>query len=129
MTATVLPDQGTHGHPGLSLNAAQSYLTTAADALDGWYARQTTATHTYVADGHEAIYFIDELLRELHRVRAGLVGEIRADEDERAVRVNRLLAQCRAERERCAAARREACGPTAEACPAGAGFIDAGGAW
>ncbi len=104
MTAPTTPGHGASAGPRLSLSAAQSYLTTAEDALDGWYARQTTAMHTYVADGHEAIYLVDELLRELHRVRAALVGEIRTDDDERAVRVDRLLAECCAERERRAGA-------------------------
>jgi hypothetical protein len=128
MTAPITPNQGTHAHPRLSLNGAQSYLTTAEDALDGWCARRTTKTHTYVEDGHEAIYFIDELLRELHRVRGALVDEIRVDEDERAVRVDRLLAQCRAERERRAVASREAPGLTGEASPVTSGTVDPGGA-
>jgi hypothetical protein len=83
----------------LSLTGAQSYLATAEDALNGWYARQTAEGRTYVAHGCEAIHFIDQLLGELHRVRSALVGEIRADEDERAARVDRLLAEIRADRE------------------------------
>jgi len=83
----------------LSLTGAQSYLATAEDALTGWYTRQTAQGRTYVADGYEAIHFIDQLLGELHRVRSALIGEIRADEHERAARVDRLLAQIRTDRE------------------------------
>jgi hypothetical protein len=107
MTASTTPPNNVLAQPRLSLDAAQSYLAAAKDALAGWYGRQTTATHTYVADGHNAIGSIDHLLRELHRVRAELVAEIRVDEDERAIRVDRLLAQCRAERESRAAGRHE----------------------
>jgi hypothetical protein len=68
------------------------------DALDGWYARRTDPGHTYVRDGHEVVRLIDAATRQLYHVRAVLGGEIRADEDERAVRVDRLLADRRAER-------------------------------
>jgi hypothetical protein len=118
MTAPVMPDPAAHGRPGLSLNGAQSYLTTAADALDGWYARQNTPTHNYVAEGHEAIHFIDQLLRELYRVRAALVGEIRTDEDERAERIDRLIARCRADREARATENHMPDTQTAKASPA-----------
>jgi hypothetical protein len=40
----------------LSLTGAQSYLATAEDALNGWYARQTAQGRMYVADGYEAIH-------------------------------------------------------------------------
>lgn len=82
----------------LRLNEARAHLVAAADAIDGWYARQTTPGHSYVADGHEAIRLIDAATRELHRVRAALIGEIRADEDERAVRVDRVITEFRARR-------------------------------
>ena len=80
----------------LSFTDAKSYLATAENALAGWYAHQTTKTSCYVADGHTVITSIDHLQRELHRIRAALIGEIRADEDERAVRVDRMLAESRA---------------------------------
>ncbi len=82
----------------LRLDEARAHLATAADTLDGWYARQTTDEHTYVGDGHETIRHIDAATRELDRVRAALVGEIRDDEDERAVRVDRMLAEFKARR-------------------------------
>ena len=79
----------------LSLHTAQSRLRNAERALDGWCARQTTA---YVSDGHAAIRFIDDLIRELHSVRAALITQIRIDEAERAARVDELLAAWRATR-------------------------------
>jgi hypothetical protein len=98
MSAQPMPCGGVAEGAQLSLTGAQCYLATAEDALDGWYARQTAQGRTSVADGHEAIYFIDQLLGELNRVRSALIGEIRADEDERAARVDRLLAEIRADR-------------------------------
>jgi hypothetical protein len=62
------------------------------------YARQTTELHTYVADGHEVIQLIDAAARELYRIRAALIGELRDDEDERAIRVDRMIAESRARR-------------------------------
>jgi hypothetical protein len=84
MSARAMPCGGVAEGTQLSLTGAQSYLASAEDALNGWYARRTADGRTYVADGHEAIRFIDQLLGELHRVRSALIGEIRADEDERA---------------------------------------------
>lgn len=99
MMASPTPANDVLAQSRLSLNAAQSCLTVAEGALAGWYGRQMTATRTYVADGHDAIDAIDHLLREMYGIRAALITEIRVDEDERAVLVDRLLAQCRAERE------------------------------
>lgn len=112
MTAPTTLNGGTGVRARLSLNDAQSYLTASARALDGWYARHTGEARSYVTDGHETISLIDELLRELHRVRALLIGEIRHDEDQRAVRVDRLLAECRAARQRRAGDGREPGVPT-----------------
>jgi hypothetical protein len=82
----------------LSFTNARNHLASAEAALDGWYARLTTTTGCYVADGHVVITSIDRLLRELHGIRGALIDEIRADEDERAVRVDRLLAESRTRR-------------------------------
>jgi hypothetical protein len=84
------------GKPGLArLDQARAYLVAAAEAIDGWSARQTGEGHSYVGDGHEAIRLIDAATGELYRVRADLVQMIRADDDERAVRVDRMLAEAR----------------------------------
>lgn len=49
--------------------------------------------------GHGAIKVIDEIVHELYQVREQLVGELRADEDIRAVRVDAMLAETGARRE------------------------------
>lgn len=49
--------------------------------------------------GHGAIEVIDEIVRDLHGLREQLVGELRSDEDIRAVRVDAMLAEARAKRE------------------------------
>lgn len=49
--------------------------------------------------GHEAIEAIDELTRQLHALRAQLVGELREDSDIRAARVDAMLARRRQERQ------------------------------
>jgi hypothetical protein len=82
----------------LRLDEARADLAAATDALAGWYARQTAPGHSYVSDGHETIRLIDTVVRELDRVRAALVGEIRAAEDERAARVDRMIAESQARR-------------------------------
>jgi hypothetical protein len=49
--------------------------------------------------GHEAIKSIDELTRQLYRLREQLTGELRQDEDVRADRVDAMLARRRQERQ------------------------------
>jgi hypothetical protein len=49
--------------------------------------------------GHGAVEVIDEIIRDLHALRGQLVGELRADDDARAVRVDAMLAESRARRE------------------------------
>ena len=45
--------------------------------------------------GHEAVKDIDQLIAQLHQVRAQLISELRQDEDIRAARVDKLLARTR----------------------------------
>lgn len=71
-------------------------MVAAAEVLNGWYARQTAKEHCYVGDGHDTIRLIDVATRELYRVRACLIEEIRADADERAARVDRMIAALQA---------------------------------
>jgi hypothetical protein len=75
----------------LRLGEVRTQLATADAALDGWYARQVHAGYPYVTDGHQAIRLIDAAIRGLYRVRDALISEIRADQDERAARVDRIL--------------------------------------
>jgi hypothetical protein len=51
-----------------------------------------------VKAGHDAIEAIDELIRDLHKLRGQLVTELRADEDMRAARVDAMLTEARARR-------------------------------
>jgi hypothetical protein len=48
--------------------------------------------------GYDAVKEIDQLTRQLYALRQQLVGELRADEDARAIRVDALLAEFRARR-------------------------------
>jgi hypothetical protein len=63
--------------------------------------------------GHGAIKVIDEIVRDLYGLREQLVGELRADEDIRAVRVDAMLAEGRARREAEAASAGPRCGSPA----------------
>lgn len=45
--------------------------------------------------GHDAVTEIDNLCRQLYRLREQLVGELRRDEDIRAARVDAMLARGR----------------------------------
>lgn len=49
--------------------------------------------------GHGAIEVIDEIVRDLYRLREQLVSELRTDEDVRAVRVDAMLAEARTRRD------------------------------
>lgn len=84
--------------PGrLRLDEARAHLAAPADALEGWYTRQTTKGHTTSGTGTR-LQLIDAATRELYRLRAALIGEIRVEEDERAARVDRMIAELRARR-------------------------------
>jgi hypothetical protein len=49
--------------------------------------------------GHGAIKVIDEIVRGLYRLREQLAGELRADQDARNVRVDRLVGEARTRQE------------------------------
>lgn len=51
-----------------------------------------------IRGGHAAIEAIDDLIRQLHALRAQLVGELRQDEDIRMERTGRMLANSRERR-------------------------------
>jgi hypothetical protein len=104
MSAGLTPSSCITEATPLSLTDARSDLAAAEDAPNGWYTPHIGDGQTYVADGHEAIRIIDELLRELHRLRSAVIGKIRADQDERAARVDRHLADIRTDREAATAA-------------------------
>jgi hypothetical protein len=52
-----------------------------------------------ITGGHQAVEAIDELTRQLHALRAQLVGELRQDEDIRSERVDRMLAESQENRD------------------------------
>ncbi|MEV4320957.1 hypothetical protein AB0J37_01860 [Microbispora rosea] len=58
-----------------------------------WAAKSGSGTRPYVAVGHDAVEHIDAAIAELRRARAALVGELRADEDERAARLDAARAR------------------------------------
>src|SRR6266540_5483812 len=78
-----------------SLDRATLRLSQAVGFLDEWHAQLTTETRSYVAAGHDALAAIDATVRALNDTPAVLVDEIRRDEDERAARVDELLARLR----------------------------------
>ena len=49
--------------------------------------------------GHGAVEVIDEIVRDLHRLRDRLIVELRTDEDVRGRRVDAMLAEERARRD------------------------------
>lgn len=85
-----------------ALKAAALALGLAIGAEDRFTGRVTTASGpegTYVAAGHLAVARIDEVSRALHEARQALIGEIRADADERITRVDAELTRYREERQ------------------------------
>jgi hypothetical protein len=52
-----------------------------------------------ITAGHRAVTAIDQMLRELHLLRARLIVELRQDEAARAARVDAMLEQARDRRE------------------------------
>jgi hypothetical protein len=54
---------------------------------------------TAIKGGQDAVGAIDDLARQLYRLREQLVGELRQDSDIRGQRIDRMLAESRARRE------------------------------
>jgi hypothetical protein len=52
-----------------------------------------------INDGHAALEVIDEIVRDLYRLRNQLISELRTDEDVRSHRVDAMLAETRARRD------------------------------
>lgn len=88
---------GTNLGPDL-YDAALSALRKHVDGLGGWLAiwearaQDGPDAHARRCANH-AMDAIDAMLRDLHAVRAQLTGEIRADDDATAARVDVLLAE------------------------------------
>lgn len=82
------------------IELAAAFVADAAGQLRLWAAKETDAVAgaSYVAAGHQAIREIDEAIHALHEARQALIGEIRVDDEERAIRVDLMLAGYRAAR-------------------------------
>jgi hypothetical protein len=76
-------------------------------ALERWAARDGSKADACARQAaNVAVDAIDGLLRELHQLRARLVGEIRESDDQAAVRVDELLARSPSRDDRGGGARR-----------------------
>ncbi|NJP27067.1 hypothetical protein FLW53_23285 [Microbispora sp. SCL1-1] len=73
-------------HTTLGAAVVQLHLALRDNTL--WAAKSGSGTRPYVAVGHDAVEHIDAAIAELRRARAALVSELRADEDERAARID-----------------------------------------
>ncbi|WP_067171122.1 hypothetical protein [Microtetraspora niveoalba] len=80
------------------LTAAALMLSVARGDHLTWTHRETAGERTYVGAGHDAIARIDDAIARLYKARQELSGELRAEEDERNVRVDALIATMRGER-------------------------------
>jgi hypothetical protein len=79
-----------------ALSALHGHLGELETALALWESRDDTKAQPAVRQAaNDAIDAIDAALRELHGVRAQLVGEIRVSDDATAVRAADLLARVR----------------------------------
>ncbi|MGI5485196.1 hypothetical protein [Microtetraspora malaysiensis] len=78
------------------------HLTTAVEALSAacadhaqWSQRTDRNGRTYVGAGRDTVKDIDDAIAALHGAREVLIGELRADDDERAARVDALAPEDR----------------------------------
>src|SRR5437763_1410883 len=78
-----------------TLDPTVAALDAAAHALAVWHGEDTPAR---VRAGQDAVTGIDATLRALYTARSALLAEIHADQIDRAVRVDELLARLRAGR-------------------------------
>ncbi len=67
-------------------------------ALAQWMARDDSRAEPEVRRAaNTAMDMVDAMLAEIHLLRSRLVGEIRASDDQTAVRVDAMLARCKEE--------------------------------
>jgi hypothetical protein len=81
----------------IDLGRVGDYLSAASAALRRWNQRLDTDAGTYVHAGRAAVDAIDSAIRVLHNARGRLTGQLREDDNERARRVDQMLAQRRGE--------------------------------
>jgi hypothetical protein len=67
-------------------------------ALTRWYTQQDTKAGNTLMTGNEAVAAIDTAVRSLWEARGRVTGELRAEENDRARRVDAMLAERRGER-------------------------------
>ena len=78
------------------LSALRTNAGNLAVAVAIWEARQEGKPDAHARRaGSAAVDAVDAMLRELHTIRARLVGEIRASDDVTAIRADKLLAGMR----------------------------------
>jgi hypothetical protein len=70
----------------------------AAVALTRWYTQQDSEVGNPLVAGNEAVAAIDSAVRSLWEARGRLTGDLRAEENARARRVDAMLAERRGER-------------------------------
>jgi hypothetical protein len=76
----------------VNTNLLQSHVDCLGDALIVWEHRDDTKAQPGVRRAaNVAMDAIDALLRELHQMRAELIGQIRVSDDANAARVDALL--------------------------------------
>jgi hypothetical protein len=84
-----------------ALTALRGHVDELATALMLWGTRDDTKPQPDVRQAaNDAMDATDAALRELHGIRAQLVGEIRASDDAAAIRAEALLRRIREERGR-----------------------------
>jgi hypothetical protein len=82
----------------IDLASVSEQLGVAAAAVTRWYAQQDSTAGNPVMAGNEAIAAIDVTVRSLWEARGRLTGELRAEENAGARRVDAMLAKRRGER-------------------------------
>jgi hypothetical protein len=75
--------------------ALQAQLSALSQALGTWARREDTRgpDASQIRAGHIGVAAIDDMTAVLHKVRQQLVTELRADEDERARRVDQMISE------------------------------------
>lgn len=82
-----------------ALSALRGHLGELETALALWATRDDTKAQPDIRQAaNDAIDAIDGALRELHGIRAGLLGEVRESDDAAMVRAKDLLRRVREER-------------------------------
>jgi hypothetical protein len=89
-------DNAAAGYRG-PVAALQAQMSALSQALGTWTQQGTTEgpSASQIRAGHQGVAAIDDMIAVLHDVRQQLVTELRADEDERARRVDQMISEAR----------------------------------